>query len=199
MMHSTPIPLGATVDDPLWTARFYDLANALILCGTKAKIVARATGLSQKQVSERYLRLTGNTPPLGRSGQADPKIYSRPSKSHGNGWVLQCAVFCGCYERLKESMTDSVDKAWLLYAAYDTYIRLTEKSVVDNPVRGAEQISINVAYDLVAHTQCLHPSLVLHRCKECGIRYLVLTTAAPSPRAAPPGPRASPPGPSPRA
>lgn len=70
MIHAPPIPDGATVDDPLWTARFYDLANALILCGTKAKIVSWATGLSPKQVSERYLRLTDASLGQERTGRS---------------------------------------------------------------------------------------------------------------------------------
>lgn len=176
MIHTPPIPDDATVDDPLWTARFYDLANALILCGTKAKIVSWATGLSPKQVSDRYLRLTGKRPPLGRNGQADPKSYARPSKRVSRTWTLQCAIYSGCYERLKAAMNKPVHKAWLLYIAYEVYLDLTQPSMGRGSNR-TDQITINVAYDLISHTQSRHPTLKLHPCPDCGIRYLVLTAA----------------------
>ena len=172
MFQGSPIPKTATVDDPLWTARFHDLANALILCGAKGKIVSWATGLTQKQVSERYMKLCGQFPPLGRNGQAEPKNFARPSKKCGYGWILQCAIFAGCYDRLKECMIEPVHKPWLLYTAYDAYRRLTQLDQARS-----EHIPINAAYDIVTHTQCQCPTLKLHPCPECGIRYLVLTSA----------------------
>lgn len=176
MPQSVPIPHGATVDDPLWTGRFYDLANSLILCGTKAKIVRWATGLTPKQVSERYLRLTGNYPPLGRNGQAEPKYFARPSKHNGPAWPLQCAIYAGCYERLKMSFEEPVHKPWLVYTAFNAYLQLTESSIALSSVK-AERININVAFDLISQTQQKHPPLALHLCPDCGIRYLILTTA----------------------
>lgn len=173
MSHSTPIPHDATVDDPLWSARFHELANALILSGAKGKIVSWATGLTPKQVSNRYVKLCGKFPPLGRTGQGNPVSFARPTSHRGgHAWTLQCAIFTGCYDRLKECMNGPVHKAWLLYTAHETYIRLTE----DAAIRG-EPIPINVAYDIVSHTQGKQPTLKLHPCPDCEIRYLVLTSA----------------------
>lgn len=171
-----PIPENASVDDPLWTASFYELANELILCGTKAKIVAWATGLSPKQVSDRYMRLTGNHPPPGRNGQAEPRTYARPTKRYSQTWTLQCAIFTGCYERIKEAMKEPPHKAWLLYTSYRVYLELTKTSNGLGSMR-TDKITTNVAYDIITHTQSIRPALKLHPCPHCGIRYLVLTGA----------------------
>lgn len=171
MFHGTPIPSHATVDDPLWTARFHDLANAMILCCAKGKLVQWATGLSAKQVTERYQSLCSQKPPLGRNGQADPKTFALPSHHKSRAWNVQCAIFAAVYEKLRDSMTEPVHRAWLLYTAYDIYSHLSKN------VDPVDLVPFNNAYDIVNHTQCKQPPLKLHPCSDCGVSYLVVTSA----------------------
>ena len=170
MFQGTPIPDFASINDPLFAARFQDLANAMILHGAKGKLVQWATGLSAKQVTERYQKLCNTKPPLGRNGQADPKSFALPSQHKSRKWNIQSAIFASVYEQLRDSMVEPVHKGWLLCTAYDSYVKLSNCDPAD-------QIPFNNAYDIVNHTQCKHPPLRLHPCKECGCSFLVLTNA----------------------
>ena len=171
MFQGTPIPDYAKVDDPLWTARFHDLANTMILCGAKGKLVQWATGLSTKQVKERYQKLCSEKSPLGRNGQADPKTFALPSHHKSRAWNIQCAVFAGVYEKLRDSMTEPAHRAWLLCTAYEIYTQLSTN------VNPEDLVPFNNAYDIVNLTQCKEPPLKRHPCSDCGVSYLVLTSA----------------------
>ena len=172
MFQGSPIPPHATVSDPLWLARFHDLANAMILCGAKGKLVTWATGLNSKQVTDRYIKLCGINPPLGRLGQADPKYFALRSHKRGFGWNIQCAIFTAVYQKMQESMTEPTHRGWLLYTAYDVYVQLTNGTVDKEDI-----IPFSNAYEIVAHTQGKQPTLKLHPCQDCGTNYLILTGA----------------------
>ena len=170
MFQGSPIPAHATIDDPLWTARLQDLANQMVFFGAKGKLIQWATGLSAKQVTERYQKLCGTKPPLGRNGQADQRSFALPSQHKSRKWNIQCAIFASVYEKLRDSMTEPPHRGWLLHTSYHIYVQLSNCDPVD-------LVPFNNAYDIVNHTQCKQPPLRLHPCPKCGIGYLVLTNA----------------------
>ena len=126
MYPGSPIPEYAKFEDPLWTSRFLDLANAMVLMGAKPKLIARYTGLSSKAIAERYKRLTGQEAPAGRLQQTQPRHYALPHNRGGLDWNLQAATFSSIYLKIEKALDEPANRGWLLLTAYQAYYRLTD-------------------------------------------------------------------------
>ncbi|MBZ0096788.1 MAG: hypothetical protein K8H75_15645 [Sulfuricella sp.] len=178
MYKATPIPESATIEDPLWTARFHDLANAMVLMSTRPKIISRYTGLSPRQVTERYVRLTNDVASPGRMGNGHPKRFAIPHDRGGLDWTIQSAVFTNCYLELEAAMGELVNRGWLLATTYHAYCRLTEPAFQETKMR---RLTINAAYDLMTHVGFgqyrKRAALAQQQCECCGTHFLVVTEA----------------------
>lgn len=177
-MHpGAPIPESAKFDDPLWTSRFLDLANAMVLMGGKPKLIARYTGLSPKAIADRYKRLTGQEAPAGRLQQTQPKHYAIPHNRGGLDWNLQSAAFASIYLKIERALDEPANRGWLLLTAYQAYFRLTDS--LQQALPKLSRITLNNAYDLMTHLGYGHgrksAPLALKDCNDCGGSYLVIT------------------------
>ncbi len=175
MYPGAPIPVNASFDDPLWTSRFFDLANEMVLMGGKPKLIARYTGLSSKSIADRYKRLTGKKAPCGRLQQTQPKPYAMPHNRGGLDWNIQAAVFASIYQKLEQALGEPANRGWLLLTAYQAYYRLTDMMQQELPK--LHRLSLNNAYDLMTHLGRGRGGLALQECDACGANYLVMTEA----------------------
>ena len=177
MYPGSPIPEYAKFEDPLWTSRFLDLANAMVLMGGKPKLIARYTGLSQKAIAERYKRLTGQEAPAGRLQQTQPRHYAIPHNRGGLDWNLQAATFSSIYLKIEKAIDEPANRGWLLLTAYQAYFRLTDS--LQQALPKLSRISLNNAYDLMTHLGYGHgrksAPLRMKDCDDCGASYLVIT------------------------
>ncbi len=180
MFSGAPIPQHAEFDDPIWTGRFLDMANAMVLMGAKPKLIMRYTGLSQKAVTMRYKRLTGEEAPCGHNKTNLPKFFATPHNRGGLDFNMQAAAFAGIYLKLEEAMGEPVNLGWLLLTSYQAYVRLTD--TISEAVPKLTRLSINQAYTLATHLGISDrmrnsATLALKDCGDCGTNYLVLTEA----------------------
>ena len=175
MYPGAPISEAAQYDDPLWTSRFLDLANAMVLMGGKPKLICRYTGLSPKALADRYKRLTGQEAPSGRLQQTQPKHYAIPHNRGGRDWNLQAAAFASIYLKIERALDEPANRGWLLFTAYQAYYRLTDP--LQQVLPKLPRITLNNAYDLMTHLRYGHgrksAPLILKDCHECGASYLV--------------------------
>lgn len=173
----SPIPESAQHDDPVWTSRFLDLANEMVLVGAKPKLIARYTGLSPKAIADRYKRLTNQPAPPGRLQQTQPKNFAVPHSRGGLDWNLQSAAFASIYLKLERAFVESVNRGWLLLTAYQTYHRLTDP--LQRKLPRLCRININNAYDLMTHLRYgisrQGAPLALKDCPDCSASYLIIT------------------------
>ncbi|MBX3669561.1 MAG: hypothetical protein KF778_14270 [Rhodocyclaceae bacterium] len=174
-----PIPLHAKLEDPVWTSRFLDLANTMVLFGGKPKLICRFTGLPAKAVAERYKLLTGRQAEAGRLPQAQPGYYACGHDNRNWDWNLQAAAFASIFLRIETAMDEPVNLGWLLTTAYQAYYRLTDPLRVAIP--DLQRVGFNSAYDLVrllgfGEGRKSAP-LALKDCKTCGASFLVIAKA----------------------
>lgn len=169
-----PIPENARPGDPLWAMAFLELAQGLVMAGSKAKIVERFTHLPHGRVSEMYKALRGIPPPAGPVMQGSARHFAVPSKHTSEASRIHCAIYLACYERMGEITSAPLQRGWRLLAAFNAYLSLTDKLVQSTATK---PLDINQAYALLTHcgflTHAGAAELQRKQCPVCLIRYLV--------------------------
>jgi len=170
-----PIPEHARPADPRWAVEFQDLARGLVIAGAKGKIVERFTDFPHRKVSELYKALRGAAPPSGPVMQGTVRQFAVPSNRTSPEWIIQCAIFMACYERMGKFTAERLQRGWQLLAAFNGYLRLTEKLSQTTSVK---QLDINQAYALLSYCGFMtsSPGAELQRrvCPVCSIKYPVI-------------------------
>ena len=169
-----PIPENARAGDPRWAIAFLNLAQGLVMAGTKAKIIERYTDLPHSKVREMYRALRGTAPPAGPVMQGSARYFAVASKNTSEASRIQCAIFLACYERMGKITTTPVQRGWRLLAAFNSYLSLTEKLNQTAPLK---RLDINQAYALLTYCgfMTLPHGTELQRkeCPICAIQYPV--------------------------
>lgn len=182
----TPIPDDAGPQDPRWTIAFLDLAYGLVMAGAKGRIVERFTHLSHRKVRELYKALCRKPPPSGPVMQGSARFFAKWSKRVPTEWSIQCATFLGCYERMSKITTVRVQRGWLLLAAFNSYLSLTEKL---HEATSVKRLDINQAYALLSYcgfmTMPIGAKLQRRHCPTCSINYPVVADEDPDTQACP--------------
>jgi len=124
-----PIPENARPGDPRWAVAFLDLAQGLVTAGAKAKIIERFTDLPRRKIKELYKALRGTSPPAGPVMQGSARYFALPGKHTSETIRLQCVIFLACYERMAKITATPVQRGWLLLAAFNSYLSITEENL----------------------------------------------------------------------
>ena len=107
--------------------------------------------------------------------QGSARYFAMPSKRTSTAWSIQCAIFLACYERMGKITTTPVQRGWLLLAAFNSYLSLTEKL---NQTTSIKRLDINQAYALLTYCgfMMLPSGAELQRkeCPICSINYPVV-------------------------
>jgi len=145
------------------------------MAGAKGKIIERFTHLSHRKVRKIYKALRRTAPPSGPVMQGSARYFARPSKRTPTEWSIQCAIFLACYERMSKITTMPVQRGWLLLAAFNSYLSLTEKLYETTSVK---RLDINQAYALLSYcgfmTMSSGAKLQRRQCPNCSINYPVV-------------------------
>ena len=171
-----PIARDAQPSDPRWEREFLDLAHGLVTAGAKTKLIARFTGLSVRKIRSLYVTLRGIAPPSGPILQGRARYFAMRSTRTSSAWIIQCAIFLACYERVAEITERPLHRGWQLLAAFNAYLSLTETLKKCTAVK---RLDINQGYALLTHCGFLEePNAELQRreCPTCLIRYPVVTS-----------------------
>jgi hypothetical protein len=172
-----PIPENARPGDPRWDIAFLDLAHGLIMAGAKAKIIERYTDLSHARVTEKYRALRGMDPPAGPVMQGSARYFAGPSKNTSEAFRIQCLIFLACFERMGKISATPVHRGWLLLAAFNAYLSLTEKLNQPTPI---QRLDVNQAYALLTYCAFMTlpdgAELKRTQCPVCSIYYPVVAT-----------------------
>jgi len=170
-----PIPEHARPADPRWAVEFQALARGLVIAGAKGKIIERFTDLPHRKVSELYKALRGFTPPTGPVTQGSVRQFAVPSNHISPEWIIQCAIFMACYERMGKFTAERLHRGWQLLTTFNGYLSLTDKLSQTTSVK---QLDINQAYALMSFCGFMTSSagVELQRtvCPVCSIKYPVV-------------------------
>jgi len=169
-----PLPDNARPGDPRWAIAFLDLAEGLVMAGAKGKIIERFTNLSHRRVTSMYKAFRGIAPPAGPVMQGSARYFAMPSKRTSTAWSIQCAIFLACYERMGRITKTPVQRGWLLLAAFNSYLSLTENLKETTSIK---RLDINQAYALLTYCGFMMlPAAELQRkeCPICSIKYPVV-------------------------
>ena len=149
------------------------------MAGAKGKIIERFTHLSHRRVRALYKALRSTAPPAGPVMQGSARYFAMPSKRTSTSWSIQCAIFLGCYERMGKITPTPAQRGWLLLAAFNAYLSLTEKLHATTAVK---RLDINQAYALLTYCGFMTlPSgaeLQRRQCPICSINYPVVANEA---------------------
>lgn len=178
--HIAPyLPASATCEDPRWTAHYERLINSMVLFGVKLKIIAKYTGASSRTISQRHKDLIQKTAAQGRIPNSEPKSFTIPKDRVNAEEVLHYSLFASCYNRIESGISEVLNRGWLLVAAYETYLQMTEGMISKlGPGSAAYRLNINKAFGLTTYLSGTK-ELALKRCNQCGIEHLYLTSAEP--------------------
>lgn len=181
-----PIPENARPRDPRWTIAFLDLAHGLVMAGAKGRIIERFTHLSHRKVRKLYKALRRKPPPAGPVMQGSARYFAKWSKRVPTEWSIQSTIFVGCYERMSKITTMRVQRGWLLLAAFNSYLSLTEKL---HETTSVKRLDINQAYALLSYcgfmTMASGAKLERRHCPTCSINYLAVADEEPDTQACP--------------
>ena len=118
--------------------------------------------------------------------QGSARYFARPSKRIPAEWIVQCAIFLAYYERMSKITTMQVQRGWLLLAAFNTYLSLTEKL---HEITSVKRLDINQAYALLSYygfmTMRNGAKLQRRQCPNCLICYPVIADEDPDTQACP--------------
>ena len=155
---------------------FLDLAQGLVIAGAKAKLIERFTDLPRSKIKELYKALRGTSPPAGPVMQGSARYFAVPGKHTSEAARIQCAIFLACYERMAKITSTPVQRGWLLLAAFNSYLSITEEKL--SPADSIKRLDINQAYALLAYcgfmTMLNGAELQLRQCQICSISYPVV-------------------------
>lgn len=176
----TPIPEDARPRDPRWAVAYLELANGMVMAGAKAKLIERFTELPHRRVSDMYKALRGTPPPAGPIMQASASYFTVPTGETSEAWVIQCAVFLECYERIGKITAKPLQRGWRLLVAFNAYLSLTDDL---NQTATIRRLDINQAYALLTYCGFLNPQSVAEvkrrQCPTCFMHYPVLASKRP--------------------
>jgi hypothetical protein len=172
------IPESAETDDPAWSGRFHELANAMVMYGAKSRLIQRFTGLKHKEIVQRCQILKGCEPAAGRLRSIKPARFVTRFDRSTNDFLLQCAAFAQCLTRIESAFTEPLNRGWLLVMAYRTYDRLSERLV---GAMSLQKLDINVCWELMVHfgnARFRHLADIAQKsCSHCGTHFLALNAA----------------------
>ena len=175
-----PIPENARPGDPRWAVAFLDLAQGLVIEGAKAKLIERFTDLPRSKIKELYKALRGTPPPAGPVMQGSARYFALPGKHTSEALRIQCVIFLACYERMAKISSTPVQRGWLLLAAFNSYLSITEEKL--SPADAIKRLDINQAYALLSYcgftTMPNGAELQLRQCEICSISYPVVAAEA---------------------
>ena len=175
-----PIPENARPGDPRWAVAFLDLAQGLVTAGAKAKIIERFTDLPRRKIKELYKALRGTSPPAGPVMQGSARYFALPGKHTSETIRLQCVIFLACYERMAKITSTPVQRGWLLLAAFNSYLSITEENL--SSTDSSKRLDINQAYALLSYcgfmTMREGAELQLRQCPVCSMSYPVVAAEA---------------------
>jgi hypothetical protein len=80
--------------------------------------------------------------------QGSARYFAMPSKRTSTAWNIQCAIFLACYECMGKITNTPVQRGWLLLAAFNSYLSLTETL---NQTASIKRLDINQAYALLTY------------------------------------------------
>ena len=159
---------------------FLDLAQGLVIAGAKAKLIERFTDLPRSKIKELYKALRGTSPPAGPVMQGSARYFAVPGKHTSEAARIQCAIFLACYERMAKITSTPVQRGWLLLAAFNSYLSITEEKL--SPADSIKRLDINQAYALLTYcgfmTMLNGAELQLRQCQICSISYPVVAAEA---------------------
>ena len=118
------------------------------MAGAKGKIIERFTHLSHRKMRAMYRALRDMAPPAGPIMQGSARYFAMPSKRTSTSWSIQCAIFQGCYERVSRITPTPLQRGWLLLAAFNSYLSITDKL---HQTTGIKRLDINQAYALLSY------------------------------------------------
>jgi hypothetical protein len=171
-----PIPENARPRDPRWAVAFLELAQGLVIAGAKAKLVERFTDLPHSKIKALYKALRGTSPPAGPIMQGSARYFALPGKHTSEAARIQCVIFLACYQRMLKITSTPMQRGWLLLAAFNSYLSITEESL--NAVNSIKRLDINQAYALLSYcgfmTMLNGAELQLKQCPLCSIGYPVV-------------------------
>lgn len=152
-----------------------ELANHLVMAGTRAKVIVHLTGLPLSKVSQLYRALLGTPPPPGPIAQGHASFFSKASKYTSESWSVQSALLLGCYHRMGQALEVPVHRGWQFLAVFNTYLSLTDKL---HHTESVKRLDINQAYSLLVHSGFLAHAcgaeLQLRQCPACTVNYPIL-------------------------
>ena len=170
----TPITAEARSEDPRWSVHFLKLAEGLVVCGAKAKLVERFTELPHSRVKLLYRAVRGTAPPAGPVTQGSVRHFAIPGKHTPESLRVQCAIFLACYDRVGRITTTPLQRGWQLLVAFRAYLDLTERASKTASMR---RLDINQAYALLTYCGFLtlraEAEMQRELCPDCGIAYAV--------------------------
>jgi hypothetical protein len=145
------------------------------MAGAKAKIVERFTELSHSRISAMYRALRGIDPPAGPVVQGSAHSFAVPGKKTSELSRAECGIFLACFERMGKITPTPVQRGWRLLAAYNAYLRFTEKL---NETAPNQRLDINQAYALLTYCgfMTLQSGAELQRrqCPKCSFYYAIV-------------------------
>lgn len=170
-----PIPENARPGDPRWAIAFLELAHGLVMVSAKAKLIERLTELPRSRIREMYMALRGMAPPAGPIVQRSARYFALPGRKTSEASRIQYAIFLACYARMSKITPAPAHRGWLLLAAFNSYLSLTEKLHATITVK---QLDINQAYALLTYCGFMTlqnaAELQLRQCPICTINYPVV-------------------------
>ena len=156
------------------------------MAGAKGKIIERFTHLSHRKMRAMYRALRDMAPPAGPIMQGSARYFAMPSKRTSTSWSIQCAIFQGCYERVSRITPTPLQRGWLLLAAFNSYLSITDKL---HQTTGIKRLDINQAYALLSYCAFMSSSadaeLQRKLCPVCSIPYPVVANELPDGQACP--------------
>lgn len=156
------------------------------MAGAKGKIIERFAHLSHRKVRKLYNALRRKPPPAGPVMQGSARYFAKWSKRVPTEWSIQSIIFLECYERMSKITTLRVQRGWLLLAAFNSYLSLTEKL---HEATSVKRLDINQAYALLSYcgfmTMVSGAKLQRRHCPMCSINYLVVADEEPDTQACP--------------
>lgn len=172
------IPESASTNDPAWCGRFHELANAMVMYDAKSVLIQRFTGLSHKDIVQRYKALKQSEPAPGRLRSVRAARFVARYDRSTNDFLLQCAAFAQCLARIEAAFAEPINRGWLLVVAYRTYLRLSERLITQMKL---SKLDINMCWELMGHfgnAKFRHLADIAQKpCQRCGTHYLVLSAA----------------------
>ncbi len=180
------IPESARPGDLQWDIAYLSLAHGLVMAGAKSSIIERFTYLSHRKVRKLYHALRCTAPPAGAIVQGSARYFAKPSKHRPIEWSIQCAIFLACYEHMARTTSVPAQRGWLLLAAFNAYLSLTESL---HDATSVKRLDINQAYALLAccgfMTMSSGVKLQRRHCLACSLNYLVVVGEDPDTQTCP--------------